>query len=219
MFIVIFEVQPKKGHFDQYLDIAKHLKPGLQKIDGFIDNERFRSQQVEGKVLSLSTWRDEKAIVRWRTLKEHHEAQEEGRREVFADYHLRVGEVIADSNAPARQGLRLQRTDRTQVGEAKIATIYELTPDHKDTTPDTDIANMLRLPPRRENQLIAHEIFESITFPGKFVLLAAWKDERAATTWQPKAPTHFSLRSRQAYIIRDYGMRDRREAPQYFPDV
>jgi hypothetical protein len=27
------------------------------------------------------------------------------------------------------------------------------------------------------------------------------------------------VRHRQVRVIRDYGMRDRREAPQYFPDV
>jgi hypothetical protein len=38
-------------------------------------------------VLSLSTWRDEKALIRWRTLGVHHEVQEKGRFEVFEDYH------------------------------------------------------------------------------------------------------------------------------------
>jgi heme-degrading monooxygenase HmoA len=219
MFIVIFEAQPKKDRFDQYLDIAKHLKPELQKVDGFIDNERFRSRQVEGKVLSLSTWRDEKAIVRWRTLRIHHEAQEKGRQEVFADYHLRVGEVFADSSAPTHQSLISERTDNTDVGKAKIATICELIPDRRDTTPDSDIASILRLPSGQKNQPVAHETFESITEPGKRALLATWKDERAATAWQPEAPAHFILRCRQIRIIRDYGMFDRREAPQYYPEV
>jgi heme-degrading monooxygenase HmoA len=64
MFAAIFEVQPKKEQFEEYLKLAKFLKPELQKIDGFIDNERFVSQRTEGRVLSLSTWRDEKAVVR-----------------------------------------------------------------------------------------------------------------------------------------------------------
>ena len=78
MFMVIFEVQPHKERFDDYLEIAKSLKPHIEKIDGFIDNERYSSKRREGRVLSLSTWRDEKAVIRWRTLAVHHQAQEKG---------------------------------------------------------------------------------------------------------------------------------------------
>jgi len=67
MFAVIFEVQPKKERWNDYLDLAKYLKPKLEAIDGFIDNERFESKRTKGRMLSLSTWRDEKAVVRWRT--------------------------------------------------------------------------------------------------------------------------------------------------------
>src|ERR1700733_8107305 len=97
MFAVIFEVQPKPDRFDEYLELAKFLKPELEKIGGFIDNERFGSKRTEGRLLSLSIWRDEKAVIRWRTLGVHHEVQEKGRFEVFEDYHLRVGEITLDS--------------------------------------------------------------------------------------------------------------------------
>jgi heme-degrading monooxygenase HmoA len=57
MFVVIFEVQPKQERWSDYLDLAKYLKPKLEAIDGFIDNERFESKRTKGRVLSLSTWR------------------------------------------------------------------------------------------------------------------------------------------------------------------
>ena len=63
MFAVIFEVQPKPERWDEYLELAKLLKPELERIDGFIDNERFKSRRTEGRLLSLSTWRDEKACL------------------------------------------------------------------------------------------------------------------------------------------------------------
>ena len=72
MFAVIFEVQPKKERWKDYLDLAKQLRPKLEAIDGFIANERFDSTTIKGRVLALSTWRDEKAVVRWRTHGEHH---------------------------------------------------------------------------------------------------------------------------------------------------
>src|SRR5687768_193825 len=98
MFVVIFEVQPKTERWDDYLQTARLLRPELERIDGFLDNERFRSERTDGRILSLSTWRDEKALVRWRTQATHHDqGQARGRFEIFADYHLRVGEVTADT--------------------------------------------------------------------------------------------------------------------------
>jgi len=103
MFSVIFEVHPKEGKKDEYLGLAKHLKPLLEAINGFIDNERFESKLRPGWVLSHSTWRDEKSIVRWRTEAEHHAVQEKGRYEIFEDYRLRVGEVISDTDPPRKR--------------------------------------------------------------------------------------------------------------------
>ena len=93
MFAVLFEVQPKSEKWDEYLGIAKMLKPELEAIDGFVENVRYRSLTRPGWLLSLSIWRDEKALVRWRTQAVHHGAQERGRFEIFGDYHLRVGEL------------------------------------------------------------------------------------------------------------------------------
>jgi len=112
MFSVIFEVHPKQEKFDLYLHLAKGLKPILEGIDGFIDNERFESTRRVGWILSHSTWRDEKSLVRWRTVGEHHDIQHRGRDEVFEDYHLRVGEVVRDSAPPAGAAIVEQRLDR-----------------------------------------------------------------------------------------------------------
>ncbi len=96
MFAVIFEVEPAKGREQEYLDIAASLRPELEKIDGFISIERFSSLVNPGKILSLSFWRDEAALIRWREHGEHHRAQHKGRAGVFADYRLRVASVVRD---------------------------------------------------------------------------------------------------------------------------
>jgi len=96
MYAVIFEVEPASGRHDEYLDIAGQLKPELEKIDGFISVERFASLTTPGKVLSLSFWRDEDAIKRWREHDQHHRAQVRGRAGVFANYRLRVAAVVRD---------------------------------------------------------------------------------------------------------------------------
>lgn len=96
MIAVIFEVQPKEGRKQDYLDIAAELKPLLEKIYGFISIERFQSLADPGKILSLSFWRDEKAVAEWRQLEDHRAAQVKGRTEIFKDYRLRVVSVIRD---------------------------------------------------------------------------------------------------------------------------
>jgi heme-degrading monooxygenase HmoA len=47
-------------------------------------------------MLSLSFWRDAEAIAAWRANAEHRMAQVEGRRELFADYRIRIAEVVRD---------------------------------------------------------------------------------------------------------------------------
>ena len=96
MYAVIFEVEPAAGRQQDYLDIAAALRPELEKIDGFVSIERFSSLTRPGKILSLSFWRDEAAIIRWRQHEEHHRAQWQGRGGIFADYRLRVASVVRD---------------------------------------------------------------------------------------------------------------------------
>lgn len=103
MIAVIFEVFPAEGKVQEYLDIAADLKPQLEKIDGFISIERFSSFAEEGKVLSLSFWRDEAAITQWRNLETHRHAQEKGRGGVFNNYRLRVANVSRDYGMKSRE--------------------------------------------------------------------------------------------------------------------
>jgi heme-degrading monooxygenase HmoA len=219
MFAVIFEVQPKKTRWDEYLELAKFLKPELEKIDGFIDNERFASKRTEGRLLSLSIWRDEKSVIRWRTLGVHHEVQEKGRFEVFEDYHLRVGEITLDTGLPDGRMLVEQRFDETEIGAAKTVTITEFWPTEGDKTASVDLAGAPGLPKAGESGVVDTELLESIYNPGKRLLLVSWQDSGAADRWKPDQVCGGALRHRQVRVIRDYGMADRREAPQYYPAV
>jgi len=96
MIAVIFEVEPAPGERQTYLDTAAALRAELEAIDGFISVERFESLSRPGRLLSLSFWRDEEAVRRWRNLPSHREAQAHGRQGVFRDYRLRVAEVLRD---------------------------------------------------------------------------------------------------------------------------
>jgi heme-degrading monooxygenase HmoA len=96
MVVVIFEVIPAPGKREEYLDLAARLRPELERIDGFLSVERFASLSDPNRLLSLSFWRDEEAVQRWRNLGSHRDAQARGRASVFADYRLRVASVVRD---------------------------------------------------------------------------------------------------------------------------
>ncbi len=103
MIAVIFEVWPTDGRRQAYLDIAANLRPLLEQVDGFISIERFESLSEPGKVLSLSFFRDEQAIARWRELEAHRDAQRSGRSGIFKDYRLRIAGVIRDYGMHERE--------------------------------------------------------------------------------------------------------------------
>lgn len=102
MIAVIFEVWPVAGRRRDYFDLAAGLRPMLEQIDGFISVERFESLSEPGKILSLSFWRDEEAVTRWRNLEKHRAAQAKGRGGIFANYRLRVAGVLRDYGMDAR---------------------------------------------------------------------------------------------------------------------
>lgn len=96
MIAVLFEAQAASAHQARYLQLAAELKPLLADIDGFIDIERFQSLTTEGRILSLSWWRDEEAIRQWKQNVFHQAAQAEGRETIFAGYRIRVAQVIRE---------------------------------------------------------------------------------------------------------------------------
>lgn len=88
MIAVIFEVKVKPGKQRRYLSLAADLKPLLKDIEGFISIERFQSLSTEGKLLSLSWWENEEAVLQWKKNILHKKAQQEGRESIFDFYKI-----------------------------------------------------------------------------------------------------------------------------------
>jgi heme-degrading monooxygenase HmoA len=201
MFAVVFEVKPRDGLRDEYLRNAGLLRPEIVAIDGFMANERYASLGRPGWLVSLSIWRDEKAVVRWRTHAMHHEIQGKGRDTVFADYHLRVGEIVADTHPDPGSVLVQQRFDSTEVAVAKAVSLTE--------RPLGQAASASPAAPG----LVDSDSFDSITRPGNGLYIHSWRDLAAAEAETASMPG----RHRIMRVIRDYGMFAREEAPQYYP--
>jgi heme-degrading monooxygenase HmoA len=100
---VIFELIAQPGQRQAYLDLASGLASQLAEIDGFLSIERFQSMSDPEKLLSLSFWRDETAVARWRSLEQHRAAQAQGRATIFRDYRLRVAAVARDYGMKRRE--------------------------------------------------------------------------------------------------------------------
>jgi heme-degrading monooxygenase HmoA len=103
MIAVIFELTPAPGRKQEYLDLAAGLAAELKDREGFISIERFESISNPGRFVSLSFWRDEEAVRKWRNLQQHREAQAKGRGGIFSAYRLRVAQVLRDYSMDSRK--------------------------------------------------------------------------------------------------------------------
>src|ERR1700761_222294 len=213
MFSVVFEVHPRPEQWEAYLGNAKMLRPELEKVEGFVDNIRYKSLTREGWILSLSGWRDEKSVVGWRTKMRHHQVQEKGRSEILLDYHLRGGQITQDTRIPAGCELKEQRLDETEVGLGTTLTLLDAhQPDGLKDSSAEEKARYLGLPQTAEGML-EWDVFDAVLTPGELILLASWKSDAAGRAFEKSVKKPGDGRYRRVRVVRDYGMFDRREAP------
>lgn len=106
-----------------------------------------------------------------------------------------------------------------------IAIIFEVYPAEGKTETYLDIAAAMRPLVEEVEGFISVERFQSLTTPGKLLSISFFEDEAAVERWRQleahrKAQARgrndvFSdYRLRVAHVIRDYGMKDRMNAPQ-----
>jgi heme-degrading monooxygenase HmoA len=173
-----------------------------------------------GWILSVSTWRDEKSLVRWRVDAQHHVVQEKGRTEVFLDYHLRIGPVTHDTSVAGNDTLREERLDETATGAGTTVVLIDASCPLDPLSPmdPNRRAASLGLDTTAAG-LVGFDVFEAVLTPGDFIVMSTWRDETHARTFHALAPVPGDARLRQVRVVRDYGMFDRREAPQYYPKI
>ena len=105
-----------------------------------------------------------------------------------------------------------------------IAVIFEVIPNEGKRQDYLDIASNLRPALDRIEGFISIERFQSLTNPEKVLSLSFWKDEASITQWrnvelhrmaqrEGRRSIFNDYRLRVASVIRDYGMKERAEAP------
>jgi heme-degrading monooxygenase HmoA len=105
-----------------------------------------------------------------------------------------------------------------------IAVIFEALPYPGREDAYLEAAASLRPLLAEIDGFISIERFTSLTEPGKILSLSFWRDEEAVQAWRNveahrriqgvgRATIFADYRLRVAHVLRDYGMRDRTEAP------
>lgn len=105
-----------------------------------------------------------------------------------------------------------------------IAVIFELEPKPGAQGRYFELAGDMRTMLEGIDGFISVERFQSVTTPGRFVSLSFWRDEAAVQAWrchgahrgaqrEGRDDLFADYRLRVAAVIRDYGLRDREQAP------
>ena len=131
------------------------------------------------RILSLSGWRGEKSVVRWRTFMGHHMVQEKGRSEILLDYHLRVGQVTRDTQVPAGHAIVEQRLDETETGKATTVTFIDVRRPGglSEQAPAAEAAACLGLD-KSATGLVEWDIYDAVLTPGDLILMLAWRTKQ-----------------------------------------
>jgi len=106
-----------------------------------------------------------------------------------------------------------------------IAVIFEVWPKPALRQTYLDIAASLRPQLEQIDGFVSIERFESLSEPGKILSLSFFRDDAAVAAWRNvedhrraqakgRGDVFADYRLRIAGVIRDYGMRDRTQAPQ-----
>jgi hypothetical protein len=67
--------------------------------------------------------------------------------------------------------------------------------------------------------MIGWDVFDAVLTPGDLILLMPWRTTADAEAFENTVNVPEGARLRRVRVVRDYGMFDRREAPQYYPDA
>ena len=200
-----FEVQIKEGQIDRYLDLAASLKPSLEAMGGCLFIDRFKSLSRKNLLLSYQIWQDEGSMIAWRVDAKHHGVQEIGREKAFADYRIRISQVIHE-----------ERPQKAAWCPERLSPYN----DPKRRSPTFVVASESRNREMSAETPWIHDVFESVYRPGIFAHLVDVPSPDAGIGFGRQLFSDSTTEYFRVFeVMRDYGMFNRGEAPQYYPPV
>lgn len=216
MFSVMIEAQPRKDQWDAYLARTDVLAPELQRTAGFVEAARYKSLTRDGWILSLSDWRDERAVLGWH-LRMHDDGDEgQGWNHLLADYRLRFGEVTSDTKLPERQKIGDRALDQTDLEQGTYVTLIDVpyTPQWVGSDNPQELALYLGFDLYSFGDCISWDIFEALSTPGEIILAVTWKDAHSANDHAATQIVPDEARVRVVRIVFDKAMSDQKNSHQ-----
>ena len=144
-------------------------------------------------------------MIAWRVDAKHHTVQETGREQVFADYRIRVAQVIHE-----------ERSEKSAWRPERLSPYN----DPKRRPPTFVVASESR---NRELSVATswkRDVFESVYRPGIFAHLVDVPSSDAGVGFGRQLLADSTTDYFRVFeVMRDYGMFNRAEAPQYYPPV
>jgi heme-degrading monooxygenase HmoA len=214
MFVTLFEYTVRKGQESTHAELDEALRRTAQTHDGFLSDVRFKSLSRDDVQLSLSAWRDARALMRWRTNNLHHAAQLRGYKELLETYRVRIGQVTVDSAGERVQPAEL--APLTDVSPTPIVSLIQTT-NALASAPENyaACAEALGLNPYAEG-LSSWDLFAGEALRDGLLLVQDFTNEAAAELFETTTPGPplDSASLRRLRITRDYSLLDRRDAPQ-----
>jgi len=80
-----------KSEDNGYGEMAKRMVELVENQDGFLGYESLRDENGFG--ITVSYWRDEESIKKWKNNLEHKEAQQKGKEVWYKKYKIRIATV------------------------------------------------------------------------------------------------------------------------------
>jgi hypothetical protein len=120
---------------------------------------------------------------------------------------LRIGQTVSETQVPAGQVLREQRLDVTEVGQGTAVTLHDgkFSPEWVKQALSEEVAKALGIDTNAPG-LVSWDVFDHLITSGDVIAVVTWRDHAAAEAFLGR-------------IVREYGMFDRREAPQFFKEA
>jgi hypothetical protein len=138
----------------------------------------------------------------------------------LTNYHLRVGQITHDTHVSVGQTIKEQRLDETEIGEGTTVTLIDAKRSAKlsEAAPASETAAYLGLD-RNALGLVGWDVYDAVLMPGDLILMMVWKTKADTEVFAKSVKLPEGGRLRHVRVVRDYGLFDRREAPQYYPAV
>ncbi len=93
-FAVIFTSLRSGQNDDEYSVMSDRMTQLASEQQGFLGIESTRDEHGSG--ITVSYWSDHDSIRQWYEVLEHRDAQQQGRRQWYSDYRVRVAHVQRD---------------------------------------------------------------------------------------------------------------------------